>query len=69
MKSQPIRLLDIFFLGPVMIYFGISRGKKTKLERAFFIVSGAATIFYNLKNYQAAEKEKQQQAAITGVRG
>lgn len=69
MKSQPIRLLDIFFLGPIMIYFGISRGKKTKLERAFFVVSGVATIFYNLKNYQEIETEKRQQAAITGVRG
>jgi len=56
MKTQAIRLVDVLFLGPVMIYFGLSPSRKTKLERAFFIVSGAATILYNLRNYQIAQK-------------
>jgi hypothetical protein len=55
MKSQTIRLIDVLFLGPTMIYFSLT-GRKTQLERAFFLVSGAATILYNLRNYQLAVK-------------
>lgn len=54
-KSQHIRLLDIFIIGPLMIYFGYSvyldTGNWLALILLFF---GGTTITYNLRNYIAA---------------
>lgn len=49
MKTQSVRLIDVFALGPFMIYaanVGL-RGWK----RDVMLVSGMATIYYNLRNY------------------
>lgn len=51
-KSQWIRLVDVFIIGPVMIYLGNDGYTLTNnilyLALIFF---GATTITYNLKNY------------------
>jgi len=51
-KSQWIRLVDVFIIGPLMIYLGIQGYEQTKdylyLALVFF---GSTTITYNLKNY------------------
>ncbi len=51
-KTQTIRLADVFFVGPVMVYAG------TKLRRmrepalgSTMIVLGVLTVWYNGKNY------------------
>lgn len=51
-KSQWIRLVDFFIIGPLMIYLGYEGYTLTNnilyLALIFF---GATTITYNLKNY------------------
>ena len=67
-KSQNIRLLDIYVIGPIMIYIGIryyilsSKIKRTcplidKLFSLLLIFFGSTTITYNYRNY-IYEKEK-----------
>lgn len=55
-KTQTIRLLDIFLIGPLMIYIGI----KIKPISFFNVVGifGATTITYNLKNYLFIQNSK-----------
>lgn len=50
-KSQNIRLLDVFFIGPFMIYIGYKAKGLTNLERYMMYGLGIATIYYNGKNY------------------
>jgi hypothetical protein len=51
-KTQTIRLLDVFMIGPLMIYFGYrAEASIFSILLTFF---GATTITYNLKNYMHA---------------
>jgi hypothetical protein len=51
-KSQWVRLLDIFVLGPFMIYYAIQTAGEVGWEMAggLFVV-GVLTILYNGMNY------------------
>lgn len=51
MKSQTVRLIDVFVLGPGMIYIGSMASDLPAWARAFLLVTGGATIWYNGKNY------------------
>ena len=51
MKSQYVRLIDIFLLGPFMIYFGINATGVPELANTLMIIAGIATIIYNGRNY------------------
>jgi hypothetical protein len=59
-KTQFIRLLDIFFIGPLMIYFGHihvgSSERHVSIFAMLLVFFGATTIIYNLKNYIHASK-------------
>ena len=62
-KSQNIRLIDVFLLGPLMIYLGWYGYKKMtnnqkilKLMNIMLIFFGSTTITYNLRNYIAQSK-------------
>ncbi len=48
-KSQNIRLLDVFVVGPFMIWHGM------KTKSFFMSFLGGATIAYNLENYMIKE--------------
>lgn len=48
-KTQIVRLVDIFIYGPLLIW--ISTRTKTKLEQLALLFMGATTISYNLRNY------------------
>ena len=51
-KSQWVRLLDVFVLGPFMIYYAILTAKEAGLEMAAgLFVAGVLTIVYNGINY------------------
>lgn len=54
MKTQDVRLVDVFILGPFMIYAG------TQLENEWLktgmIVAGAMTIAYNWQNWRHYER-------------
>jgi hypothetical protein len=51
-KTQTIRLLDIFVIGPLMIFFG-HKSEPASFFSLLLIFFGATTITYNLKNYLA----------------
>ena len=48
-KSQLVRLLDVFLLGPFLIRYAGKWGKG--VSRDFLLVSGIFTILYNGNNY------------------
>ena len=48
-KAQGIRLLDVWFVGPLLVY-AAAQGADTGLRTALAAV-GAATITYNGRNY------------------
>jgi hypothetical protein len=51
-KSQWMRLLDVFVLGPFMIYYAIVTAGEVEWEMAAgLFVAGVATILYNGTNY------------------
>lgn len=49
-KSQMVRLWDVFGLGPAMVYIGITN-KIPTYQQILLITAGAATVWYNGKNY------------------
>ena len=55
-KSQNIRLLDITFIGPMMIYVAY-KYKMNPAHKAIMILLGLSTIYYNYKNYQATKDD------------
>jgi len=55
MKSQTIRLIDVFLLGPLMVQSGMKQSKN--LAGKAMIVFGIATIIYNWQNYQTERKQ------------
>jgi hypothetical protein len=50
-KSQPIRLLDIFVIGPLMVVGGVMLWKRNKLVAAPLAFFGVTTVGYNVVNY------------------
>jgi uncharacterized membrane protein len=56
-KSQTIRLVDIFLIGPLMIYFG-QKSKPLSVFSMLLVFFGATTITYNLKNYIFIQNSK-----------
>ena len=51
MKAQQIRLLDVFVIGPVMVYTTTQLAERHVALRAALQVFGIATILYNGRNY------------------
>jgi hypothetical protein len=47
-KGQNLRLIDVFLLGPFMIWFGY---KSQVTGRWIMMISGGLTIAYNGRNY------------------
>lgn len=56
LKSQFVRLIDIFFIGPILIYLGITNFKNNNVFKNILLAIGATTISYNLKNYLSISK-------------
>jgi threonine/homoserine/homoserine lactone efflux protein len=55
MKTQTVRLLDIFLIGPMMIARARDAGK-SDFERALWVAVGIATIVYNGENWIKARQ-------------
>lgn len=49
-KTQAIRLLDVFLIGPLMVYYG-HNSRVVSIFSMMLVFFGATTITYNLKNY------------------
>jgi len=57
MKTQLIRLADVAFIGPFMLYAAM-RPKLTDSEKMILAGLGIATILYNGLNYLKYESKK-----------
>lgn len=53
MKAQAIRLVDVFALGPFMVWAGAQRTALPDWARYVLIASGIGTVAYNARNYLA----------------
>lgn len=51
MKTQTVRLIDVLFLGPLMLWAGAQNRPLTVIVRTVLIVGGIATVLYNWSNY------------------
>lgn len=74
-KSQLIRLIDVFFIGPYLIYLAQKREINPHHSLALSII-GLATIAYNANNFLENKNQKTTvseyvtpQTAVIGVRG
>jgi len=57
-KSQFIRLLDVYALGPFMLYVAYKAKNLSSAEKAALAGIGAATMYYNGKNYLATNASR-----------
>lgn len=55
-KTQTIRLIDVGVIGPVMIWAGLQVKPLPQWAKSFMVVTGAATIIYNWRNYQRQQR-------------
>ncbi len=60
-KSQNVRLADIFVYGPFSIWFGAKAKEMPTWARAAMIAYGAGTILYNGQNYLEIEEKKRKE--------
>lgn len=57
-KTQGVRLIDIFALGPLMLWFGAKGTAFPAWARLAMLWSGVGTIIYNTRNYlETRERE------------
>ena len=56
LKPQRIRLVDVFLLGPFMIWFGVIATGVPSIFKIIMIISGIATIIYNGYYYLRNER-------------
>jgi len=50
-KSQQMRLVDIYVLGPFMVWYAVTSHTMPYWARIVLGVSGVTTVTYNLQNY------------------
>lgn len=58
MKTQQIRLLDVYALGPAMIIVGFAARPTYPVLGPAVAVAGIATILYNANNYQRVRRAR-----------
>lgn len=51
-KTADIRLLDVFVLGPFMIWFGLQARGMPEWAKTAMIAAGIGTIVYNAMTYR-----------------
>jgi len=59
-KSQPVRLLDVFVIGPLMIWGGIAlndRGRQ--YVGPVLALLGLSTIIYNARNHEIVRRRQE----------
>jgi len=55
-KPQFVRLVDVFFLAPLMVYTAVKYKQVPKSMRIAIFTSGVLTAFYNGRNYLLQRK-------------
>ena len=66
-KTQGIRLLDVFAIGPVMIFAAYKGSTLPTWTRVFLGLTGGATILYNGLNYVEQQKRLEEQGAVKAL--
>ena len=61
MKTQFIRLVDVFVLGPFMFAMSQQKGEMSREDREFLAFIGIATIAYNMANYLVQLRQDREQ--------
>lgn len=56
-KTQPIRLVDVFLLGPFMVWVGARATGIPVVARLVLIAAGAATVVFNGLNWLARGRD------------
>ncbi len=56
MKTQTVRLFDVFLVGPLMIWGGYQATARFPIAGAALALLGAATVIYNGSNYLERER-------------
>jgi hypothetical protein len=59
-KPQILRLWDVFFLAPIMVYTGLRKSSLPGSLRFVMVTSGILTAIYNGRNYLIQRKIMQQ---------
>jgi hypothetical protein len=59
MKPDAVRLIDVFALGPLMVWGGIQSAKSNRFLGVILAAGGALTIVYNGKNWLESQRRKQ----------
>jgi hypothetical protein len=62
--AQYIRLLDVFVIGPLMIYAGLKADSLPKWAKMALIVFGVSTIGYNANNYLSISSERKEKVKL-----
>jgi hypothetical protein len=62
--TQAIRLLDIFGIGPLMIYAGMKSEDLPRWVRASLVLFGGTTIAYNGVNYLNVSERQKERIAL-----
>jgi hypothetical protein len=55
-KPQWVRTMDVFLLGPFLVWAGSRKSALPGWARLLLIASGVATSYYNQRNYLIYEK-------------
>jgi len=58
LKAQEIRLIDVFFLGPLMLYAAALIPEEHRASRLLLAFFGGSTSSYNWVNYQKAQESR-----------
>jgi hypothetical protein len=59
-KSQPVRLLDVFVIGPLMIWGGYALDDRGEhYGAAALVLFGLSTIVYNARNYEIVRRRNE----------
>lgn len=57
-KTQAVRLVDVFLLGPFMVYAATLLPRDHQLTRLVLAGAGIATVLYNGQNYLAHQQQQ-----------
>lgn len=71
-KSQSVRLIDVFMLGPLMIAAGARESTLPAWMRIGLVTTGVATVGYNLNNFVGNRRREEEAGELSAdelVRG
>lgn len=62
-KSQPVRVLDMFVIGPLMIAGAVAAYHRSPIVAVPLVFFGVTTIVYNAVNYTKVHELEKENAA------